>query len=77
MKFVSWNVNGFRAVLTKGFESSFMTLDADIFALQETKMQEGQASFAPEGYQVYFHSAEKKRLPSRSLPSRGVWIEIH
>ena len=70
MKFVSWNVNGFRAVLTKGFESSFMTLDADIFALQETKMQEGQASFAPDGYQVYFHSAEKKGYSGTAVFTR-------
>ncbi|MBQ9070626.1 MAG: exodeoxyribonuclease III [Clostridia bacterium] len=60
MKLVSWNVNGFRAVLTKGFEEIFNSLDADIFALQETKMQEGQANFAPDGYNVYMSYAEKK-----------------
>ena len=49
MKFISWNVNGFRAVLGKGFAEIFSELDADIFCLQETKMQEGQATFAPEG----------------------------
>ncbi len=60
MKLVSWNVNGFRAVLGKGFAEIFAQLDADIFALQETKMQEGQADFSPEGYNVYMTYAEKK-----------------
>ena len=60
MKFVSWNVNGLRAVLKKGFAESFAALDADIFCLQETKCQPGQAEFAPEGYTEYFYSAEKK-----------------
>ena len=50
MKLISWNVNGFRAVLGKGFAEIFKTLDADIFCLQETKMQPGQAEFSPEGY---------------------------
>ncbi|MBQ7364479.1 MAG: exodeoxyribonuclease III [Clostridia bacterium] len=60
MKCISWNVNGFRAVLSKGFEEIFSALDADFFALQETKMQEGQADFAPEGYHAFWHYAEKK-----------------
>ena len=60
MKFISWNVNGFRAVLAKGFADIFKLLDADFFALQETKMQEGQANFAPEGYYSYMTYAEKK-----------------
>ena len=60
MKFISWNVNGFRAVLGKGFADIFASLDADIFCLQETKMQVGQADFAPEGYHSYWFSAEKK-----------------
>ncbi len=60
MKFISWNVNGFRAVLTKGFAEIFDTLDADFFCLQETKMQPGQADFSPEGYNDYWFSAEKK-----------------
>lgn len=60
MKFISWNVNGFRAVLQKGFEEYFRQADADFFCLQETKMQEGQADFACEGYLSYFHSAQKK-----------------
>lgn len=60
MKLVSWNVNGFRAVLGKGFSEIFDSFDADIFCLQETKMQPGQAEFSPEGYQQYWNSAEKK-----------------
>ena len=48
MKFISWNVNGFRACLGKGFEDYFKSEDADIFCLQETKMQPGQADFDPE-----------------------------
>ncbi len=60
MKFISWNVNGFRACLGKGFEDYFNSQDADFFCLQETKMQPGQADFAPEGYYQYWNSAEKK-----------------
>ena len=60
MKLISWNVNGFRACLTKGFADFFSQADADIFCLQETKMQPDQADFAPDGYHVYFHSAQKK-----------------
>ena len=60
MRFVSWNVNGFRAVLKKGFEEIFNDLDADFFCLQETKMQEGQADFHPEGYYEYYNCAVKK-----------------
>ena len=60
MKFISWNVNGFRAVLGKGFADIFTELDADFFCLQETKMQIGQADFSPEGYRSYWFSAEKK-----------------
>lgn len=60
MKLVSWNVNGFRAVLGKGFAEIFDNFNADIFCLQETKMQPGQAEFAPEGYFQYWNSAEKK-----------------
>ena len=60
MKFISWNVNGFRAVLGKGFADIFSSLDADVFCLQETKMQEGQADFSPEGYHSFWFSAERK-----------------
>ena len=67
MKLISWNVNGLRACLTHGFADSFAALDADIFSVQETKMQPGQADFAPEGYTEYTSSAEKKRLLRHGL----------
>ena len=60
MKFISWNVNGFRACLEKGFEDFFKAQDADFFCIQETKMQVGQAAFEPDGYYQYWYSAEKK-----------------
>ena len=60
MKFISWNVNGFRACLEKGFGEFFDGQNADFVCLQETKMQPGQAEFAPEGYFQYWNSAEKK-----------------
>ncbi len=60
MKLISWNVNGFRSCLEKGFESFFAEQDADIVCIQETKMQEGQAEFLPQGYVQYWNSAEKK-----------------
>ena len=60
MKLISWNVNGFRACLGKGFGVFFNDIDADFFCLQETKMQEGQADFKPAGYFDYWYSAEKK-----------------
>ena len=60
MRFISWNVNGLRAVLKKGFEEIFAAFNADIFAIQETKCQEGQVDLAFPGYSVYWNSAEKK-----------------
>lgn len=60
MKFVSWNVNGLRACITKGFEDSFKALDADFFCLQETKLQESQTDLKFEGYDSYWNYAEKK-----------------
>ena len=60
MKFVSWNVNGLRACMGKGFEESFRTLDADIFCIQESKMQEGQLTVDFPGYEQYWNFAEKK-----------------
>ena len=60
MKLVSWNVNGIRAVLTKGFQEFFKEVDADIFCIQETKCQEGQVDLSFEGYESYWNSAEKK-----------------
>ena len=60
MKFVSWNVNGFRAILGKNFREVFEEMDADFFCLQEIKMLEGQADFSPEGYHAIYNSAERK-----------------
>ena len=60
MKFISWNVNGLRAVYQKGFEDTFKTLDADFFCLQETKMQAGQLDVHFDGYVSYWNYADKK-----------------
>lgn len=60
MKLISWNVNGLRACMNKGFMDFFRFIDADIFCVQETKMQEGQLEFAAEGYFQYWNSAVKK-----------------
>ena len=85
MKFVSWNVNGLRACLKKNFAEAFAALDADVFCVQETKMQPGQADFAPAGYTEYINSAEKKgysgtlvysRIPPLSV-SMGIGVEAH
>ena len=69
MKLISWNVNGLRACLTHDFAASFAALDADIFSVQETKMQPGQADFAPEGYTEYTYSApippRRRATPAR------------
>ena len=60
MKLISWNVNGIRACITKGFFDFLHQEDADIFCVQETKMQEGQAELDIDGYHRYMSSAEKK-----------------
>ena len=60
MRFISWNVNGLRAVVKKGFEDIFWTLDADFFCLQETKLQEGQIELDLPGYDGYWSYAFKK-----------------
>lgn len=60
MRFISWNVNGLRAVVKKGFEDIFWSLDADFFCLQETKLQEGQIELDLPGYESYWSYAEKK-----------------
>ena len=70
MRFVSWNVNGLRAALKKGFMESFKELDADAFCLQETKMQEGQAILDLPGYEQYFCSAEKKGYSGTAIFTR-------
>ena len=60
MKLISWNVNGLRACMGKGFEDTFRSQDADVFCLQETKLQAGQVVFEPEGYECFWNYAEKK-----------------
>ena len=60
MKFISWNVNGLRACVDKGFLDAFRALDADFFSVQETKMQPGQLELELPGYRQYWYSAEKK-----------------
>ena len=60
MKFISWNVNGLRAVMKKGFAEIFQSLDADFFCLQETKLQAGQIELDFPGYESYWSYAEKK-----------------
>lgn len=76
MKFVSWNVNGFRAVLEKGFEDFFTSVNADIFALQETKLQPEQAKFAPDGYFRYFSSAQKKGYSGTAVYTKSEPISV-
>ncbi len=70
MKFVSWNVNGLRACMGKGFMEFFAAEDADIFALQETKMQPGQAEFEREGYASFWSSAVKKGYSGTAVFTR-------
>ena len=60
MKFISWNVNGLRACVDKGFLDAFHSLDADFFSVQETKMQPGQLELDLPGYRQFWYSAEKK-----------------
>lgn len=70
MKLVSWNVNGLRAVMEKGFEEIFRNFDADIFCLQEIKLSEGQLDFKPQGYYCYFNYAEKKGYSGTAVFSK-------
>lgn len=70
MKLVSWNVNGLRACVGKGFEDSFTSLDADVFCLQETKMQEGQLDLQFPGYESYWNYADKKGYSGTAIYTR-------
>ena len=70
MKLVSWNVNGLRACLGKGFLDYFREADADVFCLQETKMQPGQAELDLPGYAQYWNSAKKKGYSGTAVFSR-------
>ena len=85
MKLISWNVNGLRAAVTKGFMESFNELDADIFCLQETKLQPDQISLELLGYEQYWNSAVKKGYSGTAVFTRikplsvtnGIGIEEH
>lgn len=85
MRFVSWNVNGLRACLTKGFEQFFDTIDTDFLCLQEIKLSEGQLEFDKPGYHSYWNYAEKKGYSGTAIFARkeplsvmyGIGIEEH
>ena len=68
MRFISWNVNGLRAVRKKGFDDIFLSLNADFFCIQETKLQEGQIDIDFPGYESYWCYAEKK-----GYSGCGIW----
>ncbi len=84
-KLISWNVNGLRACVTKGFMEYFDKMDADIFCLQEIKLSEGQFDWEKEGYHVYYNYAEKKGYSGTAIYSKeeplsvsyGIGIEEH
>ncbi len=76
MKFISWNVNGFRACLNKGFEDFFNEQNADFVCIQETKMQPGQAEFNPDGYYQYWYSAEKKGYSGTAIFTKHEPISV-
>ena len=85
MKLISWNVNGIRACITKGFKELFKTANADIFCIQETKCQKGQVELEFEGYKSYWNSAEKKGYSGTAIFTKkeplnvtyGIGIEEH
>lgn len=85
MKLISWNVNGLRAVMNKGFKEFFDSEDADVVCLQETKLQEGQIEYSPQNYFIYWNSAEKKGYSgtvvfTKEKPQKvsyGIGIEEH
>lgn len=70
MKMISWNVNGLRAVMGKGFMDAFTALDADVFCLQETKLQQGQIEMDLPGYRQYWNYAEKKGYSGTAVFTR-------
>ncbi len=70
MKLISWNVNGLRAVCNKGFRDIFTRLDADIFCIQETKLQEGQIDLSFDGYESYFSYADRKGYSGTAVFTR-------
>ena len=76
MKLISWNVNGLRACMKKGFEDFFKEVDADIFCVQETKLQEGQIDFCPEGYECYWNYAERKGYSGTAVFTKKKPLEV-
>lgn len=76
MKLVSWNVNGLRACMGKGFLESFRALDADVFCLQETKLQPDQIQLELPGYRMFWNSAEKKGYSGTALFTRLEPVEV-
>lgn len=76
MKLISWNVNGLRACVGKGFEDSFKALDADFVCLQETKMQAGQLDLQFEGYRSYWNYAEKKGYSGTAIYTRRAPLSV-
>lgn len=76
MKFISWNVNGLRACVGKGFLDFFKEADADIFCLQETKLQEGQIDLELPGYHQYWNYAEKKGYSGTAIFSKEETLQV-
>jgi len=76
MKFISWNVNGLRACMQKGFPDFFQQVDADFFCLQETKLQEGQITLELPGYQQYWCYAEKKGYSGTAIFAKHMPISV-
>ena len=76
MRFISWNVNGLRAVCKKGFEDIFWSLDADFFCLQETKLQEGQIKLDLPGYESYWCYAEKKGYSGTAIFTKHTPLSV-
>ncbi len=76
MKFISWNVNGLRAVVGKNFREAFDSLDADFFCLQETKLQEGQIDLDIPGYAAYWNYAEKKGYSGTAIFTRHTPLSV-
>ena len=76
MKFISWNVNGLRAVVGKGFAEIFASLDADFFCLQETKMQAGQLDLAFDGYESYWNYADKKGYSGTAIFTKHTPLSV-
>lgn len=76
MRMISWNVNGLRAAMGKGFMDAFAALDADLFCLQETKLQQGQIEMALPGYHQYWNYAEKKGYSGTAIFSRKPALSV-